>query len=76
MTKCRFSGVLLGLSGGIDSSIVAAIAASALGHENVLGVIMPSPFTSHRSIENAQLLAQNLGIRTMTQRIHENMRSF
>lgn len=76
VTKCRFSGVLLGLSGGIDSSIVAAIAASALGPENVLGVIMPSPFTSHRSIEDAQLLAQNLGIRTMTLGITEIMRSF
>ena len=44
--KCGFSEVLLGLSGGIDSSLVAAIAAQALGPENVLGVLMPSPFTS------------------------------
>ncbi|MDD1737424.1 MAG: NAD+ synthase [Methanothrix sp.] len=74
--KCGFSGVLLGLSGGIDSSIVAAIAASALGPQNVLGVIMPSPFTSRTSIEDAQALAQNLGIRTMTLGITEIMRSF
>ena len=74
--KCGFSGVLLGLSGGIDSSIVAAIAASALGPENVLGVLMPSPFTSRSSMEDAQALAQNLGIRTMTLGITEIMRSF
>ena len=76
VTKCGFSGVLLGLSGGIDSSIVAAIAASALGPENVLGVLMPSPFTSSSSIEDAQLLAHNLGIRTMTLGITEIMASF
>jgi NAD+ synthase/NAD+ synthase (glutamine-hydrolysing) len=76
VTKCGFSGVLLGLSGGIDSSIVAAIAASALGPKNVLGVLMPSPFTSSNSIEDAQLLAHNLGIRTMTLGITEIMSSF
>ncbi len=76
VTKCGFSAVLLGLSGGIDSSLVAAIAASSLGPENVLGVIMPSPFTSRTSIEDAQMLAQNLGIKTMTLGITGIMRSF
>ena len=74
--KCGFSGVLLGLSGGIDSSLVAAIASAALGPENVLGVLMPSPFTSRNSIEDAQALAQNLGIRTTTLGITGIMGSF
>lgn len=74
--KCGFSGVLLGLSGGIDSSIVAAIAASALGPENVLGVLMPSQFTSRPSIEDATALAQSLGIRTISIGITQIMASF
>ena len=74
--KCGFSGVLLGLSGGIDSSLVAAIAASALGPENVLGVLMPSPYTSRASIEDACALAQNLGIKTITMSITDIMKSF
>ena len=51
--KCGFSKVVLGLSGGIDSSIVAAIASAALGKENVLGVLMPSPYSSESSIIDA-----------------------
>jgi len=74
--KCGFSEVLLGLSGGIDSSLVAAIAASALGPENVLGVLMPSPYTSRASIEDASALAQNLGIKTITMSITDIMKSF
>lgn len=74
--KCGFSGALLGLSGGIDSSLVAAIAASALGPENVLGVLMPSPYTSQSSIEDAMALAQNLGIRAITIGITDIMKSF
>ena len=74
--KCGFKGVLLGLSGGIDSSLVAAIAASALGPENVLGVLMPSPFTSRASLDDALTLAGNLGIRTMTIPINGIMKSF
>jgi NAD+ synthase (glutamine-hydrolysing) len=74
--KCGFSGVLLGLSGGIDSSLVAAIAAQALGPENVLGVLMPSPYTSRASIEDACALAQNLGIKTITMSITDIMKSF
>ncbi len=74
--KCGFSGALLGLSGGIDSSLVAAIAASALGPENVLGVLMPSPYTSQASIEDAGSLAQNLGLKTITLQITDIMKSF
>ncbi|NES97072.1 MAG: NAD+ synthase [Desertifilum sp. SIO1I2] len=62
--KCGFSQVVLGLSGGIDSSLVAAIAAAAIGAENVLGVLMPSPYSSDHSVKDALELAQNLGIRT------------
>ena len=61
--KCGFKRVLLGLSGGIDSSITAVIAADAVGRENVVGVSMPGPFSSPGSIADARLLAHNLGIR-------------
>ena len=74
--KCGFSGVLLGISGGIDSSLVAAIAASALGPDNVLGVLMPSPYTSQASIEDARAIAQNLGLKTITLSITDIMKSF
>jgi NAD+ synthase (glutamine-hydrolysing) len=60
--KCGFKRVLVGLSGGIDSSLVAYIAVQALGAENVLGVSMPSPYTSLMSREDARYLAENLGI--------------
>ena len=60
--KCGFSQVLIGLSGGIDSALVAAIAAEALGPENVMGVTMPSLFSSKGSIEDSKALAENLGI--------------
>ncbi len=61
--KCGFARVLIGLSGGIDSSLTAAIAADALGPQNVTGVGMPGPFSSEGSISDARALAQNLGIR-------------
>jgi len=61
--KCGFRRALVGLSGGIDSSLVAYIAAQALGAENVLGVSMPSPYTSQMSKEDARQLSKNLGIR-------------
>ena len=60
--KCGFRKVLVGLSGGIDSSLVATIAADALGPENVLGVGMPGPYSSPGSIRDAEALARNLGI--------------
>ncbi|MEM1278730.1 MAG: NAD+ synthase [Cyanobacteria bacterium P01_H01_bin.152] len=62
--KCGFSKAVIGLSGGIDSALVAAIAATALGAENVLGVLMPSPYSSDHSISDAEQLVQNLGIRS------------
>ncbi|MBD0343899.1 MAG: NAD+ synthase [Coleofasciculus sp. Co-bin14] len=74
--KCGFSKVVIGLSGGIDSSIVAAIATEALGADNVLGVLMPSPYSSDHSIKDAQALADNLGIKTHTLRIGELMQGF
>ncbi len=64
--KNGFATVLIGLSGGIDSSLVAAIAADALGAENVVGVLMPSRYSSEGSVTDAERLAGNLGIRTMT----------
>jgi len=64
--KCGFRSVVLGLSGGIDSALVAALAAEALGPENVLGVLMPGPFSSDHSIADALDLARRLGIRHET----------
>jgi len=57
---------VIGLSGGIDSALVSCVAVEALGRENVLGVLLPSRFTSQASIEDAQQLANNLGIQTKT----------
>ncbi|MCC7418311.1 MAG: NAD+ synthase [Acidobacteria bacterium] len=64
--KCGFSRVVLGLSGGIDSALTAAIAVEALGAASVLGVLMPSPYSSQGSIDDALALAANLGIETLT----------
>ena len=61
--KCGFRKVLVGLSGGIDSALVAAIATEALGAENVIGVGMPSPYSSTGSVDDSRQLAANLGIR-------------
>jgi NAD+ synthase/NAD+ synthase (glutamine-hydrolysing) len=60
--KCGFERVLIGLSGGIDSSLTAAIAVDAVGRENVRGVAMPGPFSSEHSVADARALAENLGI--------------
>ena len=73
--KCGFKDVLLGLSGGVDSALTAAIASEALGPENVLGVLMPSPYSSKGSIEDSELLARNLGIRTLRIPITDIMES-
>src|SRR5205814_7409084 len=63
LAKCGFKSAVLGLSGGIDSAVVAAIAVEALGPENVVGVSMPSPYSSRGSIDDALALAKNLGIK-------------
>jgi NAD+ synthase/NAD+ synthase (glutamine-hydrolysing) len=60
--KCGFKRAVLGLSGGIDSAVTACLAAAALGRDNVLGVSLPSPFSSQHSLDDARLLAQRLGI--------------
>ncbi len=64
--KCGFKKVVLGLSGGIDSAVTACIAVAALGRENVLGVTMPSEFSSSGSVTDSRHLAQNLGIELWT----------
>jgi len=69
--KCGFKKVLVGLSGGIDSALVATIAVEALGAENVLGVGMPSEYSSLGSIEDARKLAKNLGVRFELLPIHD-----
>ncbi|WP_309744443.1 NAD+ synthase, partial [Chamaesiphon sp. OTE_20_metabat_361] len=74
--KCGFQKVILGLSGGIDSALVAAIAAEAIGAENVLGVLMPSPYSSEHSVTDAIDLAANLGIKTETIPIGNLMQGF
>ena len=74
--KCGFSKVVVGLSGGIDSALVAAIAAEAIGSENVLGVLMPSTYSSDHSINDALALAENLGIHTETLPIGNLMQTY
>jgi NAD+ synthase (glutamine-hydrolysing) len=64
--KNGFSKALVGLSGGIDSAVTAAIAAAALGAENVIGITMPSKFNSPDTISDAEKCARNLGIQFMT----------
>ena len=63
MHKCGFQKAIIGLSGGIDSALTAAIAVDAVGAENVIGVGMPGPYSSKGSIDDARELAKNLGIR-------------
>ncbi|NEQ29735.1 MAG: NAD+ synthase [Leptolyngbya sp. SIO4C5] len=74
--KCGFAKAVIGLSGGIDSSLVAAIAVAAFGPENVLGVLMPSPYSSDSSLTDAAALAENLGIRTETLPIGDLMQGY
>jgi len=63
LRKCNFKSAVLGLSGGIDSAVVATIAVDALGAENVVSVSMPSQYSSRGSIDDARALARNLGIK-------------
>jgi len=74
--KCGFKSVVLGLSGGIDSAATACLAVAALGRENVLGVSMPSQFSSKGSIDDASELAKNLGIRWETIPIQDVFENF
>ncbi len=74
--KNGFTDVVIGLSGGIDSSLVAAIAVDALGAEHVVGVLMPSRYSSDHSVTDADTLAANLGIRTITVPIEEAHSAF
>lgn len=74
--KCGFKKAILGLSGGIDSSLVASIATDALGRENVLGVMMPSPYSSEGSIIDALALVDNLGIKCEKLAIQEVMKAY
>ena len=74
--KTRFRKVLLGLSGGVDSALTAAIAAEAMGPENVLGVMMPSVYSSTGSVDDSVDLARNLGIETLTLPIAEIMKTY
>jgi NAD+ synthase (glutamine-hydrolysing) len=74
--KCGFQKALLGLSGGIDSALVAAIAVAALGADRVLGVLMPSPYSSDHSIIDAVAVAKLLGMETMTLPIEGLMKEF
>ncbi len=74
--KNGFRSALLGLSGGIDSALTCAVAADALGPENVLGVLMPSPWSSDHSLADAEALAEALGIRHATIPIKPAMDAF
>ncbi len=76
VSKSGFTSVLLGLSGGIDSALVAAVAAEALGPDNVLAVLMPSPYSSAGSVSDAQALADGLGLRTVTLPIADLMGAY
>ncbi len=75
-TKNGFERVLIGLSGGIDSSLVATIAADALGRHRVTGVAMPSEYSTEGSVADARALATNLGIELLTLPIHEPVDGF
>ena len=75
-SKCGFQKALLGLSGGIDSGLVAVIATAALGADQVSTLLMPSPWSSAGSIDDAVALAQRLGLKTTTLPIHPLMDSF
>ena len=74
--KNRFKAVVIGLSGGVDSSLVAAVAVEAVGKENVTGVFMPSQYSSNESCEDAYELAENLGIKILNIPIHQTFEAY
>jgi NAD+ synthetase len=74
--KCGFSRAVIGLSGGVDSAVTAVIAARALGANNLLGVSMPSRYTSEASMSDAEALARNLGIEFLTISIEPMFETF
>ncbi len=76
MQKSGFKKAILGLSGGIDSCLVATLAAEACGSKNVLGVSMPSPYSSQSSMSDAKALAKNLGIQYLTLPIGKIFKSY
>jgi len=76
IVKNGFKTVTIGLSGGIDSALTAAVAAEALGAANVVGVLMPSPYSSPGSIDDSRQLAANLNIRTFSLDIANTMRAY
>ena len=76
ISKNGFSKVVLGLSGGIDSALTATIASTALGSKNVVGVLMPSPYSSEGSVQDSLQLAKNLGIETLTLPIEKAMKAY
>ena len=76
LKKSGFSSVVLGLSGGIDSAVTAALAVETLGAEQVMGVLMPSRYSSDHSVDDSILLAKNLGIQSRTIPIEEPFKSF
>ncbi len=76
LRKCNFKSAVLGLSGGVDSAVSAVIAVDALGAKNVVGVSMPSQYSSRGSIEDAKTLAKNLGIKLLHISIAETFAVF
>ena len=74
--KCGFTKAVIGLSGGIDSALVTAIATAALGPGNVLGVLMPSPYSSAHSVSDAETLIQNLSVDSQKLMIGDLMKDY
>jgi NAD+ synthase (glutamine-hydrolysing) len=75
-SKCGFSRAVIGLSGGVDSAVTMCLAAEALGASNVLGVALPSPFSSEQSLDDARALASNLGVELRVIPIADVMSSY
>ncbi len=73
--KCKLQGAIIGLSGGLDSSIVASLATQAIGSKNIFGITMPSKFSSYHSLYDANKLAQNLNIKTINIPIETHVNS-